>query len=65
MLAGLVMLLAFWLGARAQRALLIGISEGHAFSYSTGKLLATGMMALPELALYMLVGPLIGLGIER
>jgi hypothetical protein len=66
-LAGLVMLLCVWLGARAERAreLLIGISEGDAFSYSTGKLLATGLMALPQLALYMLIGPFIGLGIER
>lgn len=66
-LAGVVMLLSCWLGVRAQRAreLLIGISEGDAFSYSTGELLATGLMALPQLALYMLIGPFIGLGIER
>lgn len=66
-LAGVVMLLSYWLGVRAQRAreLLIGISEGDAFSYSTGELLATGLMALPQLALYMLIGPFIGLGIER
>lgn len=65
--AALLMPLTFVLGARAQRAreLLIGIPEGDAFSYSAGKLLATGLQALPELALYMLIGPFVGLGIER
>jgi CHAT domain len=63
----LLMPFAYWLGARAQRAreLLIGIPEGDAFSYSAGKLLLTGLRALPELALYMLIGPFVGLGIER
>jgi hypothetical protein len=63
----LLMPLTYWLGARAQRAreLLIGIPEGDAFSYSAGKLLLTGLRALPELALYMLIGPFVGLGIER
>ena len=63
----LLMPFAYLLGARAQRAreLLIGIPEGDAFSYSAGKLLVTGLRALPELVVYMLIGPFVGLGIER
>lgn len=52
-----ILLLSYWLGSRAQqgRAHLLGIPAGDAFSYSAGKLLVTGLLALPRLAWYMLL----------
>ena len=66
-LTGVILPFAYWIGALAQHAreYLIGIPDADAFSYSAGDLLSTGLIALPELALYMLTGPFLGVGIER
>ncbi|GAB4565580.1 MAG: hypothetical protein Tsb0020_16580 [Haliangiales bacterium] len=66
-LSGLVLAALVWaLGARALRAreLLIGIAP-ETLRYSAGAEFTAGLLAVPRMVQFALIGPLVGLGIER
>ena len=66
-LSGLVLAVLVWaLGARALRAreLLIGIAP-ETLSYRAGAEFTAGLLAVPRMVQFALIGPLVGLGIER